>query len=131
MKHYRRILLSAILASTVVIGAAGRAEADDKKPITVTVLVRGAHCDACTKAVSKELSKVKGIRFDEATVFSGTKPRYFSDPLELQIGHTLDTGIGAAAKAVSKSETPHRDDIPPRLHLVLFTDRDIDEASPT
>jgi hypothetical protein len=69
------------------------------------------------------------VKVDPDEVLRGEKPRYFSDPFRVEVGNTLKTGIGALAKATAEAKTPHRDDIPPRLNLVLYTDQTIDEPS--
>jgi copper chaperone CopZ len=94
-----------------------------------TVLVRGVHCDTCVAAIRKELAAVEGVKVDTDKVLRGKKPRYFSEPFVVEVGATLATGIGALAKATAAAKTPHKDDIPPRLNLVLYTDRTIDEPS--
>ena len=116
-----------IVAGMIFSAAPRRAAAEERTK--ATVLVRGAHCEACVAAVRKGLTSVKGARVDPATIRVGEKPRYFSEPFVVEVGDTLDTGIGALAKAVAEARTPHRDDIPPRLNVVLFTERTIDEPS--
>jgi len=93
------------------------------------VLVRGVHCDECVAAIRKKLSRVKGVKLDVSEINRGEKRRYFSDPVEVEVGKTLDDGIGALAKATAESKSPHADDLPPRLNLVLYTDQAITEES--
>lgn len=95
----------------------------------VTVLVRGVHCADCVKAVQEQISRLKGVKFVSDDLKAGKAPRYFSDPFEIEVGGSLDDGIGAVARAVSKAKTAYRDKVPPRLHLVLFTDFAINESS--
>ena len=94
-----------------------------------TVLVRGVHCDACVAVIRKNLASVKGVKLDVSQIQRGEKRRYFSEPLPVEVGTTLDTGIGALAKAAAEAKTPHADDIPPRLNLVLYTEQAINEES--
>jgi copper chaperone CopZ len=116
------ILLATLL---ILLSSSGQAAGTSK----VTVSVRGAHCAACARAIRGQLAKFKGVKFVADDLKPGESPQYFSDPFEMQVGRTLDTGIGAVAKLVAAAKTPHRDDIPPRLNLVLFTDFTIDEVS--
>lgn len=94
-----------------------------------TVLVRGVHCEACVAAIRKSLERVKGVAVDAEMVHIGKKPRYFTEPFPVEVGNSLETGIGALAKATAEAKTPHADDIPPRLNLVLYTEQRIDEPA--
>ena len=116
----------ALLILTSWCATASSADSTSKK---ATVIVRGAHCEACVQSIRKELSAVKGVKFVGEDLHAGKSPRFFSEPFGIEVGASLENGIGAAGKAVAKSQSPHRREVPPRLHLVLFTDFEIDEAS--
>ncbi len=103
--------------------------ADDAPANKATVLVQGVHCDACVRALRVKLGSVKGVRLNADEILRGEKPRYFSPPFVVLLGDTLDTGLGALAKATAAADTPHGDDLPPRLNLVLFTAQSINEES--
>lgn len=101
----------------------------DAQATKATVLVRGAHCDACVAAVRKQVAGLEGVKAPLEDINKGERPQYFSAPFHVQLGSRLETGLGALGKAVAEAPTPHRDDLPPRLHLVLYTQDQIDEPS--
>lgn len=118
-----------LLAVALLIVSCLGSEANAEELRKATVLVRGAHCKECVSAIRKQLASVKGVKLDVGAISVGKKRRFFSEPFVVEVGKTLDTGIGALAKATAEAKTPHGDDIPPRLNLVLFTDQRIDEPS--
>ncbi len=117
----------AVAVLLVVLVCSVNVQAEEKTK--ATVLVSGVHCDACVAAIRKGLASVKGVEVDPEKVLKGEKPKYFSEPFTVHVGSTLETGIGALAKATAEADSPHNDDLPPRLNLVLYTDRTIDESS--
>ena len=99
------------------------------EPVKVTVVVRGVHCDQCVNALRESLTKVKGVKFDAEQIRLGERPRYFSEPFVVEIADAQQTSVGSLGAAVAKAKTPHREDLPPRLNLVLYTSEIIDEDS--
>ena len=81
----------------------------------VTVLVRGVHCDACVDAVRRSLSSVKAVQIDPQDVVRGEQPRYFSEPFVVEVGDSLENGIGALAKATAA--LPEGDSFPVVLQI--------------
>lgn len=104
-------------------------ENDRDKSIQVTVSARGAHCDACVEQIRKALGKLDGIKFDKDQLQPGDKRRYFTDPFVVTIKDRTKTHVGALAEAVGKADTPHKDDVPPGINLVLFTPNRINEEA--
>ena len=68
---------------------------------------------------------MKGIRFDASKIEKGKKPRYLTEPFVVEIADIKKTHIGAIAKVVSEGNTPHKEEFPPKLNLVLFTQQRI------
>ncbi len=99
------------------------------EPAKVTVIAKNVHCDRCVAAVRASLNQLNGIRFDADDIREGERRRYFSDSFVIQIADTEQTSIGSVAKAVAEADSPHGDDLPLRLNLVLFTSGAIDEDS--
>lgn len=117
---------AALILLVVLVGAAN-VQAEERTK--ATVLVSGAHCDACVAAIRKGVASVKGVKVDPDSILRGEKPKYFSEPFTVEVGSTLETGIGALAKATAEAKSPHADEFPPRLNLVLYTSRTINESS--
>lgn len=103
-------LLLTILAAT----------AQAQKAVKVRVRVRGAVSDGCVKAIREALAGVPGIKVNTDEMQPGEKRHYFSSPVVVEIADTAKTDLGAIAKAVAAAKTPHREEIPPSLNLVLF-----------
>jgi hypothetical protein len=99
------------------------------EPIKVTVIVRGVLCDQCVMALRESWAEVKGIKFDAEQIRRGERPRYFSEPFVIEVADSQQTSIGSLGAAVAKAKTPHQEDLPPRLNLVLYTSEVIDEDS--
>lgn len=109
---------------TLVVVATGLATpsiAQSQKAANVTLIIEGAHCDDCTRAVKTALSQQAGITFNPAEIQSGVKPRYFTEPFVIKIADASQTRIGDLARTVGETKTPHRDEFPPNLCLTLFT----------
>jgi len=100
-----------------------------QKPTKVSIIIRGAHCDPGVKILRATLGKLKGIKYRADDIEKGSKPKYFTDPFIVEIADTRKTNIGALATVVSEAKTPHRDDVPPKDNLVLYTPDRIDEPS--
>ncbi len=99
------------------------------EPVTVTVQAKGVHCDQCVTAVREALGKVKGIRFDPEKITVGERPRFVSEPFTVEIADYDEVSLGALGRAVATAAAPHGDDIELRLHLILYTQRAVDEDS--
>ena len=127
MMMVRQLLV--LLCCLLPLASLSAEKAEDKQGTKVTVLIEGVHCDACVRAVRARLAGVKGVQLEPDDVYRGEKPKYFSDPFVVRLGKTTETGLGALAKATATAATPHANDVPPRLHLVLFTKKTIDEPS--
>lgn len=97
------------------------------EPLNVTFIIKGVHCDACVRSLRTSLAKVQGVQYNSDDIAKGAKPRYFSEPLVIKIADLDKTSIGALGEAIGKAKTPHRDDLEPRLNLVLYTSQRIDE----
>jgi copper chaperone CopZ len=107
----------------------GQENSEKSKSIQVTVSARGAHCDACVEQIRQALGKLEAIKFDKEKLQAGEKPRYFTDPFVVTIKDRTETHVGALAEAVGKAKTPHKDDAPPGINLVLYTPTRIDEGA--
>ena len=123
--HKRLVLLCWLFAAPNMYAE----EAEKKQETKLTVLVEGAHCDACVRAVCAKLDRVKGVKLETDDIYRGEKPKYFSDPFLVRFGKTTESRLGAVSKATAAAKTPHASDVPPRLHLVLFSKNPIDEDS--
>lgn len=97
------------------------------EPVKLTVLVRGVDSREAVEAVVQVLEGVEGIRFDKDDITPGEKPQYFSDPFVVELSG--ENYLGQLGKAVGQAPTPNRRKLPPKLNLVLFTGRGIDEPS--
>jgi hypothetical protein len=115
MRNHAFAILFATLAGLVT-----PARARDGKPIAVTVIVKGAHCEDCARAIRTGLSQVGRITLRADDIRPGEEPRYFSEPVAIKIGDSEKTHIGGLAKAVSEIKTPHREKFPPSRYLVLY-----------
>ena len=128
MSRLRLLVVIAVTTSMNASQAQDRA-AKKTKASKVAFLVKGAHCDRCVTVLRKATGKVKGIKFNVDRIQPGEKPKFFSEPFVIEIADMKKTHIGAIAKAVSEANTPHKDDLPPSLNLVLYTPDQIDEEA--
>jgi copper chaperone CopZ len=87
--------------------------------IKLRVALGGAHCEACTGKIRATLSEIKGVEFDPASVTSGSSPEYHSSRFQLSLREGSQTDIGDIARAVSRTETPHKSEAAPGLFLLL------------
>ncbi len=76
--------------------------------------------EEAAKKLRTALGKVPGIQFNAAAIQPGKEPRYFSDPVVIEIADSAKTTLGALAQAAVAADTPHRDQHPPGLHLHLI-----------
>ena len=127
-------LLVAVVSVALTSTSLNAADNDAKKPkksksIKVSVLIRGANNDESVDVLRKALSAVKGIRFKPDEIVKGKRPKYFTEPFVVEVLEPKVNSIGELAKAVGEAKTPHREDLPPKLNLVLYTPDPIDEPS--
>jgi len=129
--------LAAIAMSICAMAVPGSADESKKtrpkRPPRVSFLIRGAHCDEVLDVLRKTLAGVKGIRFKPEDIHAGKKPKWFSDPFMVEFLNPdrdpLKPNVGSLATVIGDARTPHRDDLPPKLNLVLYTPDDIDEPA--
>jgi copper chaperone CopZ len=91
-----------------------------KQATELTFRVKGSHCDACVAALRTALGQMKGITFQADDVRPGDAPRYASAPFVIKIADAAQTRIGAIAKVISEAKTPHRNEFPPSVSLIVY-----------
>jgi hypothetical protein len=87
--------------------------------LKVRVAFAGAHCEACTSQLRATLGALKGVQFDPADVRPGQSPEFWSSRFEIALRDVAAMDIGAIAKAVAATETPHKAQVAPGLFLLL------------
>ena len=122
-----------IIASSLLPAAANEesAPATKPKPTKITIVMRGARSDEDVKVLSTALKQVKGIKFEADDVEPGNQKfkRSFTKPFVVTIADQDKTNVGSLATAVSKATTKSRQDYPPGVSLVIYTDEVIDEPA--
>ena len=129
MKNCPAILAVAFAVAIVTFDTSWSDQKALQKPTKVSIVIRGAHCDPGVKILKSTLGKMKGIKYRADSIKKGSKPKFFTDPFIVEIADTQKTNIGSLASVVSEAKTPHRDDFPPKVNLVLYTPDQIDEPS--
>ena len=92
--------------------------------VKVTVRIAGAHDEECVAVLRDAVAKTPGFKLPVAEIKAGEPPRCFSPLLPLEISDPAKANLGKLAQAVAAAKTPHRQEFPPRLLLVLFGEVD-------
>jgi hypothetical protein len=110
------------------------AEPTKEREVQVTIVLRGAASERDIPALIKALRSAKGVKV--ITEDFGLGFRRFNNRFTTPIVVTFpkvpgddDANIGALASAVAKAETASRDEYPPGVNLILFTDDQLKETS--
>lgn len=99
-----------------------------------TIVLRGAATERDIPELIKALRSAKGVRVHTEDVGLGFRRfnNRFTSPIVVsfpKVPGDEDANIGALASAVAKAKTSSREEHPPGVNLILFTDDQIKETS--
>ncbi len=109
-------------------------DATSEQGIQVTVVLRGANTEADVEVLTRALRSSKDVNVITKDIGLGFRKfnNRFTTPIVVSVPKspgTEDANVGALATAVSKALTPNRDEFPPGVNLLLFTDGTLSENS--
>jgi hypothetical protein len=124
------VLLAVILGTQPNIGWA---EEKDRE-LQCTIVLRGAASPRDLPVLLKALRSTKGVKVHTDDVGLGFRKfsNRFTTPIVVtfpKVPGDEDSNIGTLVTAVSNAKTPSREEHPPGVNLILFTDDQLKETS--